>query len=233
MRSWARHVTPSMVVACIALIVALGGPSIAATVGNAIDGETVERASLPGNRVVRASLPANRIRPNSLTGRQVNERRLDSVPRADAADVAENARALGGSPASAFRTLATRTIPSGTTVTGAFGLSANFITTTGADLRQVVSLPGLASADLTDATVNFATAAAVMDADPACVGTAQVPSAPAGKVCLYLSSFVGGATQVSGEAIPLLAGSRPGFVVHASQAGAATGVFGTWAYTAP
>lgn len=97
----------------------------------------------------------------------------------------------------------------------------------------MVGLPGLAASDLTDATVNFAAAAAVGDADPACTGTAVAPTAPAGKVCLYLSASVGMSTTVSGEAIPLLAGSRAGFVVNALQAEAATGVYGTWAYTAP
>ena len=100
------------------------------------------------------------------------------------------------------------------------------------DIRQVVQLPGMAPADLSDATVNFAAGGA--DADPSCSGTATAPTAPAGKVCLYLTSAAGAGTAVDGQAIPGLAGSRSGFVVHATNATLGeTGAFGTWAYTAP
>lgn len=233
MRYWARRVTPSMVIACIALGVALSGTSTASTVKDAISGKRVVKNSLPGDRVKKGTLGANRIRPDSLTGVQVNESRLGTVPAATTAERAADAAALGSRPASAYATLAARTIPSGITVSGAFGLSANIAGVATVDLRQVVSLPGLATSELTDATVNFAAAAAAGDADPSCVGTALAPSAPAGRVCLYLSASVGVGTTVSGEAIPLLAGSRAGFVVRALQASAATGVYGTWAYTSP
>jgi hypothetical protein len=100
------------------------------------------------------------------------------------------------------------------------------------DIRQVVQLPGSAPADLSNETVNFAAGGA--DADPSCSGTATAPTAPAGKVCLYLSSAAGTGTAVDGQAIPGLAGSRSGFVVHATNATLGeTGAFGTWAYTAP
>lgn len=229
MRALARRVTPSMVIATIALVVALSGSSFAASVRDVIDGDQVARASLPGNRVEKGSLPANRLAPNSVTGRQIRESTLRIVPKAAHA---ESASALGDTPAKAFRTLAAQPIPAGTTVTGAFGLSANVIGATGVDLRQVVSLPGVATTDLTSATVNFGNAVAVGDADPSCTGTALQPTAPPGRVCLYLSASVGLNTTVTGEAIPLLAGSRSGFVVQAVQTDPATGVFGTWAYTA-
>ena len=232
MRALAKRVTPSMVIACIALGVALSGTSVAANVRNAIHGSQVAKNTLPGNRVKSGSLPANRIKRNSLTGRQINESRLRRVPKAGVAQRALDAAALGGRPASAYRPLASGPIPSGTTVTGAFGLSANVIGATSVDLRQVVSLPGLATTDLTSATVNFGNAVAVGDADPSCTGTAAAPTAPAGRVCLYLSASVGLNTTVTGEAIPLLAGSRSGFVVQAVQTDSATGVFGAWAYTA-
>ena len=62
MRGLSRRVTPSMVVALIALGVALGGPSIAANVSQALRGSDVARDSLPGNRVQRGTLPADRLR---------------------------------------------------------------------------------------------------------------------------------------------------------------------------
>ena len=241
MRWLAKRVTPSMIIACIALGVALGGSSVAATVTHAIRGSQVAKNSLPGNRVSRGTLPADRLRPDSVTGRQVNESRLAKVPNARAADtaaLAANASALASKPAAAYQTFASQTIPSGTTVTGAFGFSANVTPAatggiTATDLKQVVSLPGLAANDLTDELVNFGNAVAVGDPDPACTGRVLAPTAPAGRVCLYLSASVGVGTVVTGEAIPLLTGSRAGFVVHATQANSATGVFGTYAYTAP
>ena len=240
MRALARRVmTPSMIVALIALGVALGGSSVAANVTQAIRGTQVAKNSLPGNRVQRGTLPADRLRPGSITGRQVNEARLAKVPRARVADTAAsaaNAAALGAKPAAAYRTFSGQVIPSGTTVTGAFGFSANITAApavAGTELKEVVSLPGLATNDLTDELVNFGNAVAVGDPDPACTGRALAPTAPAGRVCVYLSASVGVGTVVTGEAIPLLSGSRAGFVVHAVKADAATGVFGPWAYPAP
>ena len=142
MRYWARRVTPSMVIACIALGVALSGSSIAATVKDAISGKRIVKNSLPGDRVKKGTLGGSRVRPDSLTGVQVNESLLGKVPAAAAADTAADAAALGSRPASAYATLAARTIPSGTTVSGAFGLSANVGGATTVDLRQVVGLPG-------------------------------------------------------------------------------------------
>lgn len=232
MRGVVKRVTPSMVIACIALGVALSGSSIAAGVRDAINGSQVTRNTMPGNRIKTDSLPANRIVDNALTGRQIKEASLGRVPLAAAATTAAEATTLGGRAAREYRTYANQPIPSGATVTGAFGLSANVVGASRVDLRQVVSLPGLATTDLSSATVNFGNAVAVRDADPQCTGTALAPTAPPGRVCLYLSASVGLNTTVTGEAIPLLSGSRSGFVVQAEQADAATGVFGAWAYTA-
>jgi hypothetical protein len=100
------------------------------------------------------------------------------------------------------------------------------------DIRQVVQFPGMAPADLSNGTVNFAAGGA--DADASCTGSATAPTAPAGKVCLYLSGGAGTGTTVDGQMIPGLAGSRAGFVVHATNVTLGeAGAFGTWAYTAP
>ena len=97
--------------------------------------------------------------------------------------------------------------------------STDTLTTTYAnDVQQVVQLPGPAPTELANGSVNFAPSADAADADAACAGTAVAPSAPAGKVCLYLSAAAGTDTMVDGEAIPGLAGSRLGFVVHAVSA---------------
>jgi hypothetical protein len=254
------RVSPAMGVAMVALVLSLGGTSFAqdaaTRVGKLISGSKIKRASIPGDRLIKGGVPGDRIKANSVTGKQINEKTLGTVPnatRAQRATNADNALALGGTAAAGYLSFASRTIPSGTTVTGAFGIGSNVTsavtvtvtdpdpmydaTATAAtvltsDVRQVVQLPGLAPADLSSATVNFGAGGA--DADPACAGTATAPTAPAGKVCLYLSSAAGTGTAVDGQAIPGLAGSRSGFVVHATNATLGeTGAFGTWAYTAP
>lgn len=261
------RVSPAMGVAFAALAFAVGGSSLAQGAATRI------HKLLSGSAIKKGSIPANRLKAGSITGKQINEQTLGNVPsatraqrvtladratNAQRATNADNALALGGTAAAGFLSFASRSIPSGVTVTGAFGIGSNVTvavttaivpppmpdtnttptnaTSTTAmttDIRQVVELPGPAPADLSDATVNFANAGAG-DTDPACSGTAAAPTAPAGKVCLYLSSAAGAGTTVDGQAIPGLAGSRRGFVVHAANATLGeVGAFGTWAYTAP
>ncbi|MGD9735858.1 MAG: hypothetical protein AB7V58_09665 [Solirubrobacterales bacterium] len=99
MGSWIRRQGPAFAVACLALMVALGGSVYAAA---KIDGHSVRRGSLPGNRLVRGSLPGNRLKPGtlqgsdvapgSLTGVEVDARTLGQVPEAAHADSATTAR---------------------------------------------------------------------------------------------------------------------------------------------
>jgi len=246
------RVSPAMGVALVALAFAVSGTSLAqgaaTRIGKLISGSSIKKGSIPGNRLTKGGVTADRIKSNSLTGKQINEGTLAKVPSAVSADKAQtagtttnaqratnadNALALGGVAAAAYDTFATRTIPSGITVTGAFGISSNVTGGTTNDLREVVQLPGLAPTDLIDETVNFANATGAIDVDLSCTGTPNAPTAPAGKVCLYLSATQGLDTTVEGTAIPQLVGSRSGFVVHAASLTSATGAFGTWAYTAP
>ncbi len=265
MLSKLTRVSPAMGVALVALVLSLGGTSFAQTaatrVGKLISGSKIKRASIPGNRLIKGGVTGDRVKANSLTGKQINESTLGPVPsaltakrvgtadratNAQRATNADNALALGGTAAAGYLTFAGRPIPSGTTVSGAFGIASTVAvtltdpgipaatTTNSSDVKQVVQLPGPAPADLTDATVNFANAGGAADADGSCTGSAAAPTAPAGKVCLYLSVVQGADTVVDGQAIPALPGSRAGFVVHAASATlGGTGAFGTWAYTAP
>ncbi|HEY1855617.1 MAG TPA: hypothetical protein VGG40_13620 [Solirubrobacterales bacterium] len=99
MGSWIRRQGPAFAVACLALLVALGGSVYAAS---RIDGHAVRRGSLPGNRLERASVPGNRLQPGtlrggriapgSLTGREVDASTLGRVPEAEHAESAGSAR---------------------------------------------------------------------------------------------------------------------------------------------
>jgi hypothetical protein len=240
MRKLARLPSPAMVIALIALIVALTGTSFASDAVSQIS------AVINGKKIKKHSIAGKALKNNTLTGTQINESKLGKVPKAKDADHATsadnatnaanaaNAAALGGVGSANYQTFTERSIPSGTTVTGAFGISLNATGsgTTNTVLTQGVSLPGTASAVLTDANVNFGAGSGAGDVDAACTGSAGNPTAPAGKVCLYLSGTLGIGTSVVGNALPV-GGSRYGFEVQATQADLATGVWGTWAYTQP
>ena len=180
------RVSPAMGVAMIALVLSLGGTSFAqgaaSKLGKLISGSKIKRGSIPGDRLVKGGVPGDRIKSNSITGKQINEKTLGTVPsatraqrvtladratNAQRATNADNALALGGTAAAGYLSFASRGIPSGTTVTGAFGIGSNVtatVTTTvvdpedltpltpptatsttamTSDIRQVVQLPGI------------------------------------------------------------------------------------------
>lgn len=252
------RVSPAMGVALVALAFAVSGTSFAegaaTKLGKLVSGSKIKRSSIPGNRLMKGGVSGDRLRNDSVTGKQVNESTLGPVPSALTANTAkrvnvadratnaqratnaDNALALGGTAAAGFLTFANRAIPSGVTVTGAFGIASTIAVTAppGNDIQQVVQFPGSAPSDLISETINFAPGAGASDADASCTGSAAAPTAPAGKVCLYVSAALGDGTLFEGAAIPGIAGSRSGFVVHALNTTlTTTGVFGAWAYTAP
>ena len=104
------------------------------------------------------------------------------------------------------------------------------------------SFPVKAPAGLSDTQVNAAPNAAAGDPDATCTGSSDNPSAPAGKVCIYISRANN--AQVTGFRLtnPGVAGTSPGdaygFIVRILDTGtvgntATTNSEGTWAYTAP
>ncbi len=93
-----RRQAPALVVACIALVAALGGTVYAAA---KINGKTIKAKSLPGNRLAIGSVPGNRLKPGALTGSalapgsitgiQIDASTLGQVPTAVHADSADSA----------------------------------------------------------------------------------------------------------------------------------------------
>jgi hypothetical protein len=81
--------------------------------------------------------------------------------------------------------LGTAPVPSGQTVSG-YGTFDHSIVFDNEDVIVAVQLPGRTAAPLTDGVVNFAVNPDVGDGDAACTGTTAAPTAPAGKVCIYL-----------------------------------------------
>jgi hypothetical protein len=87
-----RAPSPAMVVACLALIVALGGTSYAAIrlPANSVGTKQLKKGAVTGVKV----------KSNTLTGNQINESKLGKVPSAGNADSATNATTAGSAPVS-------------------------------------------------------------------------------------------------------------------------------------
>ena len=139
------------------------------------------------------------------------------------------------------------TIPSGVTVTGEIDYDGHQASLprspaptppeveNGTD-SVVVNLPGVASTALTDATVNFdgASGASVAETDGKCGGNFQHPTAPAGKVCIYVD-ITGGITLSSLIASINDLPTRAFFISWHPTGAVDTDeyLYATWAYTAP
>lgn len=80
MRALIPHrLSPALIVAFLALLVALGGTGVAAT--SYISAKNIKKNSIPGDR----------LKSDTVTGKQVKESSLAKVPAAAAADTATNA----------------------------------------------------------------------------------------------------------------------------------------------
>lgn len=97
-----RRQAPALVVACVALVAALGGTVYAEKKAKRIDGKAVKPKSLPGNRLALGSVPGNRLKPGTIpadrlapgaiSGARVEVSTLGQVPSAAYADSAGSAR---------------------------------------------------------------------------------------------------------------------------------------------
>lgn len=86
------HLSYANVVATLALFVALGGTTVAAT---KLHGSQIKKGTITGKQIRTGSVPGNDLRRDSVTGRQVKEASLGVVPRAAAAVRAEVADRAG------------------------------------------------------------------------------------------------------------------------------------------
>jgi hypothetical protein len=126
-------------------------------------------------------------------------------------------------------------IPSGQTVTGSKYLHQSRAGGLVADVWQE-NLPGIAPTALTSDAVNFAPleGSPINDPDPSCTGSFEKPTAPSGKVCLYLE----GTTSLRRiQGMRGYASPRQSFsILYDNESEAPQQVVDfsvTWAYTAP
>jgi hypothetical protein len=236
--------SPAMIVAAAALCFALVGTAVAGTdsVSRALTKSKVKKiakkqadkqlkANVSGSHVNLADQATNANNANNAN----NAQNATNAQNAQNAQNANNANNLGGVAANNYQQY-TGSIPSGKTVTGAFGDIGVPATGGGATAFQeeVVEFNLPAPVALTSANVNFSPGTFGGDDDAACTGTATNPTAPAGKVCLYGSDAYSGTTANTGlgQSLGFVNASRFGFRVESTGSPFA-GVVGTWAYTAP
>jgi len=118
------------------------------------------------------------------------------------------------------------TVPAGQTIRGSWGVSSD---ATNSYNFATVGLVVPAASPLVYTNINFAAGTPfASDGDATCTGTPSNPTAPPGKVCLYLTYSIG-VNEVSGWQIGSAAYPY-GFSVRVGTTGAGDGR-GTWAYT--
>lgn len=214
--------------------------------------------SVDGSKLIERSVPGTKLLGNTLTGEEIDETTLVEVPlatlavdadvatraetaaaadrathaeTADSAAQSEDAAALNGVPAASYMRFGAE-VPSGTTITGAWGVFEANVTANQA-LFGVVSLPASMAGTPSASSVNFAPLAdnEADDDDGICMGTPESPAAPPGKLCLY-RSVDGNAHGYGGYLLG--SGIRNGFSVRVrATADGNVDTRGTWAYTAP
>jgi len=238
MSRYFKRPSPSMVVAVVALVMALGGGAYAAaTIGTSdIKKGAVTRSKLHSNAVT-----SSKVKNRSLLSRDFKKGQLPRGARGPRGfRGATGPRGFTG-PAGAS---ALSTVPSGQTIHGAVGGDFHAFDATASDFGVDVTLPMKAANNLTDGDVfvNVAgqaqssgqTAATTTDTNAGCNGSPTNPTAPAGKVCIYVSG-ADHAFNLSGFSVLFGTGGSPyGFKLKwdASATGD-TFVDATWAYKAP
>ena len=210
------HLTYANVMASIAVVLALtGGTAVAA---NLLTGRNIKNGSITGADIKNRSISTKDV-SRAVRGRTGKA----------------GARGLTGATGNTGPRGKSSSDPldSGQTVTGYQRLDLE--SPNSGDFQVGVSLPGVTSTPVADATVNFAPDgnAATTDDDASCTGTSDNPTAPAGKACLYLIVVASDSNTVAGFAGN--GGRTRGFRAVWSDTSTSDDVFleFTWAYTAP
>ena len=128
--------------------------------------------------------------------------------------------------------LGTATIPSGMTVTG-FRIWEGPAVANNALIQFTVDLPAQAPSAPSD--VNFASSVYAIDDDLTCTGTSSAPTAPAGKVCIYIYGVLNIDTASGSVGVAAFADRAfaVAFLTNTASVGADTYLYFSWAYRAP
>ncbi len=228
---WVRLPSPATVLALLALFVALGGSATAAVL---ITGGSIKNGTIRGIDVRNGGLTGLDVKNNTLVGGDVRESTLGRVPAATNAVSAQNAANAGTLDGLDSSNLVPGgVIPSGRTVTGAYGALG---TADGAgDFRlSTFSFGGSLAVDPSMSLISSGGAPT-----PSCPGSADDPQAAPGHLCVYerINSNTSFQCPVRVTAPGLVCATQgdpfgAGVGISSSEAGLSYSV-GTWAVTAP
>lgn len=219
----AARLTYANVMSTIAVLAVLGGGTAMAT--GMVTGDNVQDGTLTGVDIRNGSVGGTDIRNGSVGDRDIRDGSVGSDELAD--DAIDDSKI---DHATRDR-LVMASVPSGRTIRGVWGSIVMNDTDTYVTFGN--SLPIPAPVKLTDDMVNFAASVPLcQDCDETCAGSYEMPTAPAGKLCLYLDEWSnpGNTTEARGYASPN--GTRYGFYTNFGGRGLVGG-WGSWAYTAP
>jgi len=192
------------------------------------DGEVgsaeLANGGVSGEDVADDGLTGADLAGDSVTGGDVDEGTLGTVP---------DASQLGGVTPEQYLSYGS-VMPSGITIRGVWGGREYG---SGNPMIQDYSFPFAAAQQLNDNQVNFAAGGNSgnigNDDDPTCTGNVASPTAPAGKVCLYVSADDLLASPDSAEGRGA-SSARRGFSVRGpSLAAGDVEAHGSWAFTTP
>jgi hypothetical protein len=165
-----------------------------------------------------------------VTGKQVKDRSLTGrdIKNSSLSITKLNATARGA----LTDTSPWERVPAGRTIQGVFSQQHPAVGANGFVFDVMVNLPARARVSLTSAQVNVAPNVLypIIDGDSSCTGTVSAPTAPAGKVCVY----IGGTSATSNIFASAATPADQGFwVTYRDSVGTAVYINGSWAYTAP
>lgn len=205
-----RRPSPAMVVACIALITALGGSGYAAV--------QLPKNSVGAKQIERAAVGTKQLRNKAVTLNKINRKARAALRGRRGTAGAQGAQGQTGAAGPI-----TGVLPSGVTLRGVFGSAAEATTSIQTAISYGLALPS-------DPTLNYVTGGP----SAACPGDVNNPQAAPGNLCAYQRAELNTTSVILD--FPADEGSaRFGAIVQGNVTvnGNQTIVKGTWAVTAP
>jgi hypothetical protein len=214
MSRWMHRPSPAMIVACVALLVALTGTSVAAV------SQLVPRNSVGPNQIRNGAVTRPKLRNNAVDTTKVANRSLRAVDfaagqipagPAGPAGAAGPAGPVGPFPAA---------LPAGQTVRGAFNMGGTAAAASGLANTSVSFVYALAAAP----AIHFVRQGTAAPAQ--CAGNATFPQAANGNLCIYEAERL----NTAGGQVNEVNRSGATIFIEATAAGRFFS-YGTWAVT--
>jgi hypothetical protein len=214
-----RKPSSSMLVALLALFVALGGSSYAAL--------KLPKGSVGTKQIKNGAVTSKKVKNNSLL---VGDFKASERSRLQGPRGLQGLQGPQGAQGEAGRSALT-SLRSGETLLGGFALDTQASGPNG-QYGVWVPFPISTSQTLTDAQI---TVVQVGGTSTTCTGSEHAPTAPPGRVCVYVGAVTPAGDTVQGLVLSPKT-SQHGFLVRLTSTAldeADVRAYGTWAYTSP